>query len=452
MDNIIPVVFTPDENFIVQTAVAILTMLQSKREETHYHFYILVSNDFNEDKLKYLHNLKTIRNDFEYTVTYFDAKKLDNVKINTSHVTHSTFYRLMLADIYEFERCMYHDGDILVRGDLLDMYNADMSDSYIAGIKTIIQQQGAERDRNLIKNWGFKSMDQYIFAGDLTMNLAKIREDNITKTFLNQMKRGFPQQDQDVINYCCYDHISFLPLKYCMLNRWKNNNELYKYKNQIYNKAEIEEARKNPLIVHFAGGIVKPWVNIRASYAQEWWKFAKKIMPEEEYLNWYRLAEESTKKRDWVNVTKQVQNMMGKKYVYGYTKYSVLLTDILVESGINVVAYIDKNKMKREENKSGIPVIDVKEAVKDTEASYVIASQGAYKEIIQQLMELGVERQKIFWCEGKTDLYYMTLEPEYYEYEYRDIMSSALGEQVWDMDIKQIRLKDPKRRWEYIWR
>lgn len=237
-----------------------------------------------------------------------------------------------------------------------------------------------------------------------------------------------------------------------MLNRWKNNNELYKYKNQIYDKAEIEEARKKPLIVHFAGGIVKPWVNIRASYAQEWWKFAKKIMPEEEYLNWYRLAEGKTKKRDWVNVTKHVQDMPGKKYVYGYTKYSALLADILVENGINVVAYIDKNKMKQEENKSGIPVIDVREAVKDTEASYVIASQGAYKEIIQQLMELGVERQKIFWCEGKTDLYYMTLEPEYYEYEYRDIMSSTLGEIVWNMEIEEIRRNDLKRRWEYIWR
>lgn len=451
MKNIIPVVFTPDGNFIVQTTVAILTMLEAKKTDTYYHFYILLSENFEKDRLKYLDNLKKIRSDFEYTITYFDTKKIDGLKINTSHVTHSTFYRLMLADIYDFERCMYHDGDILVYGDLSEMYNVDMTDSYIAGIKTIIQQQGAERDRKLIEEWGFESMEQYIFAGDLTMNLAKIRKDNITQFFLQQMERGFPQQDQDVLNYCCYNHISFLPLKYCFLNRWKNNDEIYKYKNQIYMRSEIEEAKERPSIVHFAGGIVKPWVNTRAVYAREWWEYAKRIMPEEEYNEWHDLAEEKTRQRDWTNFIKQAQNMTGKKYIYGYTKYSALLADILVESGIQLEAYIDKNKTKQK-IQSSIPIIDIEETLQDKDASYIVASQGAYKEIIQQLTARGIEKEKILWQEGKTDLYYMTLDTKYYEAEYRDIMFSLLGESVWKMSIENIRTADTKQRWKCIWR
>lgn len=451
MKSIIPVVFTPDENFMVQTTVAILTMLETKNSNTHYHFYILLSDDFNKDKLKYLFNLKELRNDFEYTITYFDSSKFDRAVINTDHVTHSTFYRLMLANIYDFDKCMYHDGDILVYRDLTDMYNVDMTDSYIAGIKTIIQQQGAENDQNLIKIWGFKSMDQYVFAGDLTMNLAKIREDNITDLFIQQMERGFPQQDQDVLNYCCYNHISFLPLKYCMLNRWKDNEELYKYKNQIYTKNEIEEAQKNPAIVHFAGKIVKPWINTRASYAQEWWKYAKMIMPDAEYNEWYNLTEVRTKKRDWTNIIKQVKDLKGDIYIYGYTKYATMLCDILLERGINVVAYVDKYKSKFGV-KADLPIIDIDQAIKDANALYIIASQGAYKEIIQQLIDRGVDEKGVFWYEGKTDMYYMSLDSKYYEYEYRDIMSAVLGDGVWKMGIEDIKRNDRKDRWKYIWK
>lgn len=128
-----------------------------------------------------------------------------------------------------------------------------------------------------------------------------------------------------------------------------------------------------------------------------------------------------------------------------------MLCDILLERGINVVAYVDKYKSKFGV-KADLPIIDIDQAIKDTNALYIIASQGAYKEIIQQLIDRGVDEKGVFWYEGKTDMYYMSLDSKYYEYEYRDIMSAVLGDGVWKMGIEDIKRNDRKDRWKYIWK
>ncbi len=448
----IPVVFTPDENYMFQTAVAILSILDSKKDDTRYHFYILVSDTINRESFKYIDTIKKIHDDFVYTATFFDSSSMDKLKVNTAHLTSSAFYRLILSEIYDFDRCMYHDGDILVYDDLSDMYNIDMQESYIASVKTITQHQGSVFDQKMIDEWGFPSMDQYVFSGDLTIDLRNIRKNNITKKFIEEMKRGYPQNDQDVLNYCCYNHIHFLPLRYCMLNRWIYNDEIFKFKNQIYTKAEIMDAKTNPAIVHFAGAIVKPWVNIRAAYAKEWWKFAKKLLNAREYEIWHNEVELLTNKRDWSYIVDSVKKMKGNIYIFGYTKYAIGLLESLQKSGINIKAFVDNDTTKYGVESNGKKVISVKEAISDKCASFIIASQNAYGEIIFQLKEQGVDSSRIYRYEGKTEKYYLALDPEYYEYEYRDMMAPVLGINVWNMDVNEIKKYDSEDKWHSIWR
>ena len=255
-DTVIPVVFTPDENFIIQTCVVILSMLETKKGETQYRFLIIVSNNINRACLRYLDKIKNLYEYFDYQIVYIDSTIFDKRKITTDHVSSNTYYRLILADILqEYDRCMYHDGDILVNADLSEMFQTSLSDCYVAGVKAALKHQDTEKNLDQLRKGGFISFDNYIFAGDLVFNLAKIREDGITNFFLKQMEKDYPSEDQDVINYCCYGKIKFLPLKYCMLNRWLNNNALINMKKQVYPIKEIKEAQKEPAIVHFAGAL-----------------------------------------------------------------------------------------------------------------------------------------------------------------------------------------------------
>lgn len=448
----IPVVFTPDENFMIQTAVAILSMLDSKKEDTQYHFFILVSKEIDKKCFSYLAAIKKIHCDFTYTLTFFDASSMNELKINTAHVSVSTFYRLLLAEIYDWDKCMYHDGDILVYDDLRAMYDIDMGNNYIAGIKTITQHQGSIFDQRLIDEWNFPSMDQYVFAGDIVLFLKNIRDNKVTEYFIKEMKKGYPQQDQDVLNFCCYNHIHFLPLRYCFLNRWMFNNEIYKFKNQIHSIQEIEDAKNNPAIVHFAGYIVKPWVNIRAAYAKEWWQFAKRILNRQEYNRWHDEVESMTKQRDWSYIIESLKRLPGEIYIFGYTKYAKQLKESLEKNGVYITAFIDNDTKKQGFHGDDFKIISVQDSLNAGKASYVIASQKAYKEITDQLLGLGVNRDNIFRYEAKTDLYYVSLSPEYYEYEYKDLMAPVLGIKIWEMDVEDIKRLDREKKWEFIWR
>lgn len=440
--NEIPVVFTPDENFMVQTAVSILSMLQSKRNDTIYHFYILVSEDINRDSLEYIERIKNIYSDFQYEVTYFDSKAIDGIKVNTAHVTSSTFYRLLLSKIYDFDKCMYHDGDILVNDDLSDMYNIDMGDSYIASVKAIGQQQDGGIANDLINTWGFKSLEQYVFAGDLTMNLKLIREKGIDDFFIEEMKKGYPQQDQDVLNYCCYDHISFLPLKYCMLSRWTDNNGIYGFKKQVYTESEIAEAKETPAIIHYAGAIAKPWINVRAAYANEWWDLAKRILTDEEYAVWYNRAEEWNKSLDYSSILKTIKSATDSVYIFGYTYIGKILCDRLMAQGKRVIAFVDNNKNKIGQDYKGIAVISADSIESDCKADIIISSQNAFELIKNQLLSQGITEDCIIQYKHKIRFYYECLDRDFYEFEYRDSLAYFIGEKAWNMKLEELRQID----------
>jgi hypothetical protein len=296
-------------------------------------------------------------------------------------------------------------------------------------------------------------MDQYINAGVLTINMDSLRKDNLTLSFKEEMVKGYPQQDQDIINYCCYDHIAFLPLKYNMLNRHLNNKSLLcEYHNQVFTKEEIDEALKNPVVVHFAGGIVKPWVNLRTSYADVWWSYAREFLDEGEYQTWYQRAHDQTVQRDWKYVVEHIRNFTGNIYLFGYSKIAKKLAGDLKKQGVCISAYIDNDKNKQGLLDEGIAVKSLNDVISDTCAAYVITSQNADRDIMKQLLSYGVDREEIFIYKTKTDLYYQSLDPQYYEYEYRDMMEPTLGAGVWDMQLENIKEYDHEEAWKHIWR
>lgn len=413
----ISVVFTPDENFIVQTSVAILSMLMSKKKETNYTFHIVVSQNFRKESFEYLERIKSLQNDFSYEIHYIDSSVLDSRKITTRHVTSSTYYRLVLADVIEDDKCMYHDGDILVFDDLTEMFDIEIENYYVAGIKAIMKHQDTKENREAISKWKFSSFDNYIFAGDLIFNLKKIREDNLIQQFVEHIHKGYPSEDQDVINMCCYGRIKFLPLRYCMLNRWINGTPFEDLDNIIYSDEEMDEARNNPAIIHFAGADTKPWTNVRAVYADKWWELAKKILTQEEYAKWRIKAETITRERDWDFFVEKLSNKKNV-IIFGFSDIARELCNKLIEKNYNVVCFADNDKGKQGKCYADKEVIDIKSAIQQYgNANIVIASQNYRKAIREQLINCGVDSLNIIDYFYKSYIYYQALDEKYYYLE-----------------------------------
>lgn len=194
----IPVVFATDRNYLFFTCVAITSMAHNARENTFYQIYILTDQAFaDEDHL--LDKVQEKYKNIAITMVPIEEDIFQGVTINNSHVTKVTFYRLALCGLLKEEKCLYLDSDTLITEDLTELYETNLGDSYIAGCRDIwidfLEKHKLEARR---EKTGIPSMEQYINAGVLLLNLKKLREDHMEPKFLEHLKKDYPYEDQDI--------------------------------------------------------------------------------------------------------------------------------------------------------------------------------------------------------------------------------------------------------------
>ncbi len=190
------------------------------------------------------------------------------------------YYRLNLPEILKDEkRCVYLDGDTMVRNDITDMFKIKMDDYYIAGVRDFNVYINGSSSHYL--NLGIDSLETYVCSGVLIMNLEKMRNDNLQEKLKkvvseNNKKKSFKFPDQDALNSACFNHILCLPLKYGALAHtdFTKSYEESEYAKWASNEQDWEEGRTDPTIVHFTGD--KPWYVIYSNLCQEWWNYANK--------------------------------------------------------------------------------------------------------------------------------------------------------------------------------
>ncbi len=273
----ISIAMATDNNYVLPTIVAITSMLENAKKDTTYKFNLLISGDFTyENYQKFLDLNKKYPNKCEFN--FINMKNAYQGNKTADHITAPTYYRLQLPSLISDSKCIYLDGDIIVKQDLSELYNVNIDDCYVAGVKAAaLQRQTAYADK-----LGIPDMTQYVNAGVLLMNLEKMREDNVEKNFEHYLPEIAPRQlmcaDQDVINACCYDKIKILPFKYnTMTKYYVLDGSAYKKKGYLkcYPEDEWNEGRKHPTIIHYADKI-KPWHDKKSVYADIWWQYAKK--------------------------------------------------------------------------------------------------------------------------------------------------------------------------------
>jgi lipopolysaccharide biosynthesis glycosyltransferase len=272
-ENVIPVVMTSDNGYGAYMHIAMQSMLKSANGNTFYDFYLLVSPDFKEIYSKAILELSKSH---KCRVNFINmGERLKNVR--PGFFPPASYYRLAAAELLpNLDKCLYLDIDIIVRHDLSELYNSDISGYYIAGIKDTMQLHNCQKITKVMK-----ACDQYVNSGVLLMNLKLIREDGLGKKFMEEayrkdVKYMFP--DQDILNKTCYDGIKFLHLKFNLFPciyavAGKADSERAEFE-AFFSKKQFDEACNDPVIVHVAD--CKPWRGISTKFATEWWEYAKK--------------------------------------------------------------------------------------------------------------------------------------------------------------------------------
>jgi lipopolysaccharide biosynthesis glycosyltransferase len=201
------------------------------------------------------------------------------------HFSRATFYRLILDSMLTSrDKIIYIDCDTIVLGDLAELWQVNLDDNPIAAVHDYIMEHfckskvlsadftGSQPALNYLRDYVGISSDRcsdYFQAGLLIMNLRRIRELGLSKRMTDSlMSRKFWFLDQDVLNkFFCGSQIQ-LPAEWNFVNCTDDIASSL----DIRRARELEEARRNPKLIHYAGYEAKPWIN-RDAYLSEFYFF-----------------------------------------------------------------------------------------------------------------------------------------------------------------------------------
>ncbi len=166
-----------------------------------------------------------------------------------------------------YDKVLYIDSDTIIQGDLTELFNTNLKDTYAAVVK--------DTAAILTLNWHKKlNLKNYFNAGVLLLNLKKLREDNIHEKFvesINEREDLALSLDQHTQNICYRDNVTFLSPKY---NYMITNSKFSLKKLALFFDIDIGEMKniiKFPIIIHYSGWL-KPY-NYFVPYRKVWHKY-----------------------------------------------------------------------------------------------------------------------------------------------------------------------------------
>lgn len=256
-DKHIPIFFSTDDNYIPYLDVAISSLISNASKGYKYRIIVLNTGlkSENIEKIK--------KNEQEgFTIDFIDiGKHVEDIKSRFKDVYHFsvvTYYRLFIASLFpEYDKIVYLDCDLVVLGDVSELYNTDLGESIIGAAPEQFVQNTDEFRAYAEKALGVDP-DGYVNAGVLVISLDKFREHRIEERFIDLISSydfDLLDPDQAYINFLCSGKIHMLP------NGW--------------NKEPMDlpcEGKKN--IVHYAL-YKKPWQYDDVLDGEYFWHYAK---------------------------------------------------------------------------------------------------------------------------------------------------------------------------------
>lgn len=245
-----------DENFAMPCGVCITSIFESNKD--HKIRVHILTDGFSDESVKRFNRTAERYNQIVKIYT-IDSQEIDSLPIHIDRYSVMTYARFMFPTTLskDVTKLIYLDCDIIVAGDIVALWNTDITNYACACTPDVCAND--IRVYNRLEKYDFT----YVNAGVLIFNLLEWRKNNIRLKcveFLNTYPERCLLQDQDAINAVLYNNIKHIDIKYNVTTLHINNN------NDLYNQIcihkrfwqSIESARENPIIIHYAT-CIKPW-------------------------------------------------------------------------------------------------------------------------------------------------------------------------------------------------
>ena len=247
-----------NEAYMEQTTVSILSLFENCSVPDQLHIFFVdmgVSDTSKED-------LRTLIEGYgsKLSIVPFEDIAYDlNTSEKTGRHIKSVYAKLFYGRIPNIDKIIYLDSDIVVAGDIKDLWDVDLKGKAVAGVETLHSVEDNTRI-------GYSATDRAINDGMVVMDLKKWRDEKYLESCLEYIaeKNGEPPVlSEGTINAVCKGNILIIHPRYNLMSGivGQNIKKIEKLTGRrYYSQEEIDEATKNPCIIHFLSGFYnRPW-------------------------------------------------------------------------------------------------------------------------------------------------------------------------------------------------
>lgn len=243
MNGKINIVCCLDDNFAQHCGVVMASVFENAKSDVCFH---IVSDGLSNKNQQKLEDIARKYNS-PLSIHKIDMEKLKNCYIHeNSHVSIAAYFRILLPELLpDLDKVIYLDCDLVVRQDLTDMWNIDVS-GYAIGAAI----DGTSCDIRHYNRLMYDPSLNYINSGVMIVNLKYWREHNVSKKILEYIDK-YPERllywDQDAINGTLIKETRIIPSTYNMQDQFFHSSPMLRKETL----AEIENIIHDPAIVHF---------------------------------------------------------------------------------------------------------------------------------------------------------------------------------------------------------
>lgn len=328
-NNIIPIFFACDDNFVKYTMVSMRSIMDNASKEYQYVIHILNTNICDEMKKAVM----DMENE-NFTICFEDVTDYltsinDKLPLR-DYYSKTTYFRMFIAEMFpEYEKAIYIDSDTVVPGDISELYFHDLKDNYVGAANEQVMIQENVYGEYVEKVLG---LDRYHYfnAGLLLINCQQFRENHVLEQFVDLLHtyNFVVTQDEDYLNIICKDKVLWLE------QPW--NTEVF---------GEIAYPESEFKVIHYIM-VSKPWHYEDARYAEQFWKYAKKTAVHQEIQEVLANYTEEQRKEDAASCERLLQT--AKDEIAKENNYLNLLNRGQLKSKDRLVVLEKIAKLERE--------------------------------------------------------------------------------------------------------
>lgn len=280
---IIPIFFSIDENYLPFLAVSLKSIIDNASKNYKYEIKVLNSGIKESEKAK-LNKFNNDNFDIEFVdITNYISKISKNLHTR-DYYSKTTYYRLFIPNLYpNYDKALYLDSDIIVRGDISELYNYNLGDNLLGAITDEFVYNSPELNAYLLNRLGLPHPKYYFNAGILVMNLKGLREFDFEDKFIKLIKSVTftVAQDQDYLNVICKGRVHYIDIVW----------DKMPFQNDKINEDDLK-------LIHYNLSL-KPWHEYNVPYEKYFWHYSKQTDFHNEIIE--MLKNYTDEQRAWQN-------------------------------------------------------------------------------------------------------------------------------------------------------